>query len=47
MSYDSIVNFTNAVVTYSVVFYTLKQLPDVITDIILCGVLYYVVISFV
>ena len=47
MSYDLIVNFTNAVIMYSVLFYTLQQLPDAITDIILYGVLYYVLINFV
>jgi len=40
-------SFINAVITYSVVFYTLHQLPDIIPDIILCGGLYYVFISFV
>jgi hypothetical protein len=47
MLLNLLINFTNAVIMYSVLFYTLQQLPDVITDIILYGVLYYVCVSFV
>jgi hypothetical protein len=46
MSYDLIVSLPTAFVMYCALFYTLRKLPDIITDIVICSVVCYILLIY-